>query len=804
MIRFVHAIKIGETGLIATLHSKTIKIIFVAILLASLSPAFGGQRFVHAQNGGVTLSAAAGFDGYCKDKRWLPVRVEVENTGPDLDASVQVSYQNSSGGITSTTTEAQLPTSSRKAFFVYIFADGSLRDFTVSLFDGKKVLQKVKLSANCLADTLLLVGVISDTPAAFDGLSDINPLGGTSRVAQLRIDDLPERYQAWRTLDALVVSNADTGVLTAAQKQAMELWLSSGGKLFVAGGAQWQRTTAGLNELLPVEIRSTRNVTDLTNLSAYVEDESPLSSQTTLAVGTMREGARALVEEEGVSILSQKNVGFGEVYYLAADPSANPLVGWAGMKTLYEQSLATRPPLPPWAISTFDSSGYSNPAEQALGAMKELSMPSILYICGLLGLYVVVMGPLNFLVLRRTKRRELAWMTIPALVIIFSCVFYATGFSFRGFTPIMNRLMVAQAWDGVPQANVKALVGVYSPVRAGYDVTAAEGFMPRAFSGSFGDLQADNQWAVLQQDDSMTLPDTRVEIAGMKALILEGSLPALPISHTLTIDLGKTPSSVTGTVTNASEFTLKDAMLITPGGWKELGDLKPGASTDVNLFLTSSSSSFYSSNAGNILNINPIAIQPDVEAARQYSFLQAVLSSSDYSYMNAGNWGVYLIGWMDRSDLPVGIDGRRYDRVDTVLYIHSLTPQLKTEGSVLNLPSGFFAWESSSPLVSPYSAFEIPDEGYILRFKPAMPIQFRSVQSLKLMLVSSNPSALTAYAWNFETGSWTRLATDKMTITISNPDQFVAPNGEARIRVVQDQSTYTEITSTTITMQVIP
>lgn len=789
--------------MIAIFHSKTAKIIFAAILLASLSSAFGGQRFAHAQNEGVTLSAAAGFDGYCKDKRWLPVRVEIENNGPDLDASVQVSYNNSNGGVTSTTTEAQLPTSSRKSFFVYIFADGSLRNFAVSLLDGTKVLQKIKLQTNCLAGNVMLVGALSDTPAALDGLSDMTPLGGTSRVAQLRISDLPERSQAWQSLDALVVSNADTGALTAAQKQALELWLGSGGQLLVTGGAQWQRTTAGLSEFLPVEIRSTRNVTSLLNLSAYVKDESRLETGATLPVGAMREGAQALVEQDGVPVLARKTVGFGAVYYLAADPSVNPLVGWAGMKTLYEQTLATRPPLPSWAVTSFDAQ-YPNTTEQALGAMKELSMPSILYICGLLGLYVVVMGPLNFLILRRAKRRELAWITIPALVVLFSCVFYATGFSFRGFTPILNRLMIVQAWDGVPQANVKALVGVYSPVRAQYDITANAGFIPHAFSGGFGELQSDNNWALLQQDASMVTPDTRVEIAGMKALILEGNLPALPISHTLTIDLGKSSPAVSGTVINSSEFTLKDAVLVTPGGWKKLGDLEPGASADVNLFLRASSSNFYSLRADDILNLNSFTMQPDVDAARQYSFLQTALSISDYGYRNTGNWGIYLMGWMDRSDLPVGVAGRRYNSVDTVLYVHSLTPNLKTDGNTLYLPSGFFAWESSTPTVAPYSVYEIPSEGYILRFRPAVPIQFRNVQSLKLTLVNTNPSALTAYAWNFENETWVKLADNGMTITIPDPDRFVASNGEARIRVVQDQSAYTEITATSISMEVKP
>lgn len=793
--------------MITILRSKSAKVVLLAILLAYASPAFGRQGGVHAQSEAISLNAAVGFDGYCRDERWLPVRVQIENSGADLDASVQISYKNGNGGITSTTTDVQLPTSSRKVFFVYIFADGSLRDFAVSVLEGDKVLQKVKLSANCFTGNILLVGVVSDTPAAFDGLSDITPLKGTVRVAQLRITDLPERSQAWESLDALVISNVDTDALTAPQLQALESWLGLGGKLLVTGGSQWQRTTAGLNEFLPVEIRSTRNVTRLSSLSTYFKDQSLLEAGTIISVGTMRERAQALVEQDGIPILAQRTVGAGAVYYLAADPSASPLLRWAGMKTLYEQALTTRPPLAPWTDTSFDSSnGYGYTEVQALGAIKELSMPSILYICGLLGLYVIVMGPLHFLVLRRAKRRELAWMTIPTLVILFSCVFYGTGFAYRGITPILNRLLVVQAWDGAKHANVKALVGVYSPIRSQYDITAGEQFMPRAFQGGFGDLQAGNAWTILQQDASMIIPETRVEIGGMKALVLEGSLPVLPISHDLAIDLGDPNSYVKGAVENQSEFMLQDAMIVAPGGWVKLGDLASGDSADVNLKLAANSQGpiFYSLDPMQILGLDYNDIETNVDAARQYSFLQAVVSNNEYPYTNTGNWGIYLMGWMDHSDLPVDIAGRQYDTVDTMLYIHNLAPDIKTDGDTLYLPAGFFAWESSEPTVSPYTMYEVPTGEYTLRFTPAVPVRFRSVQSLKLTLNSSNPSALTAYAWDFENEDWVQLPRNSILITVPEPERFVASNGEVRIRVVLDQSTYTEITSTSITMVVEP
>ena len=42
-------------------------------------------------------------------------------------------------------------------------------------------------------------------------------------------------------------------------------------------------------------------------------------------------------------------------------------------------------------------------------------------------LYTAIIGPINFLILRRINRRELAWITIPALVLLFSAITFFTG-----------------------------------------------------------------------------------------------------------------------------------------------------------------------------------------------------------------------------------------------------------------------------------------------------------------------------------------------------------------------------------------
>src|SRR4030095_15404291 len=330
----------------------------------------------------VQLTAQVGFDGYCKENAWLPVHVEVQNMGADLDATVRVSYKNSDNGITSTSTEVALPATSRKEFFLYIYPQSFLRDFNVSLLDGKRVLKKVNLAVSCLPTPNMLFGVLSDNPATFDVLSDVRPLDGFVRVAQLQMSELPDHPQAWASLDALIVSNIDTGTLTPEQKQALQIWLGRGGRLFVTGGLKWQGTVAGLKDFMPLDIDSTRNVSSLSELQAYLKETSPLETGAAVSVGKLRGDAHVLVQQDNVSLLIQRQIGFGTVYFLAADPSLRPLSNWDGIQDLYEHLLSVRPPLPRWN----ERSPYEYTANQALGAIAELGLPSIFYITCLLGL----------------------------------------------------------------------------------------------------------------------------------------------------------------------------------------------------------------------------------------------------------------------------------------------------------------------------------------------------------------------------------------------------------------------------------
>ncbi len=793
-------------------RTRFLPCILLTVLIFALLVS-GGNQSVHAQStGDVNLTAQAGFNGYCKENRWIPVRVTVENKGADLNARIRVAYQNDNGGLSAYATDISLPTTSRKEFFLYLFPQNNPGKLTVSLMVADRALVTIPLSIACISSENLLIGLLTDDPSAYNSLSQATPLNGFARVAQLRLADLPDRSQGWEGLDALVVSGLDMGAISDKQREALNAWLAQGGKLLIAGGPKWQSAAGGLNEFLPIDVNATQNISSLSELQSYFKATAPLEGQAALVtVGQLRSNAEVLVEQDGVPVLIQKQVGFGTVYYLAADPALQPLSGWSGMEAVYSHLLGAHSLRPSWADSSWDA----NAANQALSALNALSLPPTLYILCLLGLYILVIGPLNYFVVRRIKRQELAWISIPALVIVFTLVAYFSGSLIHGTRPILNRLAIVQAWDGVDQAQVHALVGIYSPDRTKYVLQAGDSFLPYPFDNK-QTLQANQDWLSLQQGSEMLLPDVLVESGGMKAAAVNGSLPAITFSHDLVISLGSDDPVLAGKITNTSQYTLKDAMLITPDGSKNLGDFAPGVAKQVQTSLTVNpdGSDFY-----NLQSQMLYSNYPDVSAEdkiiRQNALMRAVLPAG-YA-RNKGNSGIYLMGWVDDARLPASLQGKESDSVDTTLYVLMLSPTFKLKPGALKLSPGLFIWESSNPEWSPYPSYNtqsIPANGYVLSFRLAAPLHYGVVKSLTLSLnrnsyTSANtPNGISASLWDWERAGW--VQTQNLVwgnIDIPDAARYVGPAGEIRLKINKDgnlSQNFDQVGSSYVTLVVEP
>ena len=69
--------------------------------------------------------------------------------------------------------------------------------------------------------------------------------------------------------------------------------------------------------------------------------------------------------------------------------------------------------------------------------------------------------------LRRLDKREWAWVTIPALVVVFAFGSYGLGATLKGSDVIVNQITVVRAAQGTGRGIGQAYIGIYSPTKIG-------------------------------------------------------------------------------------------------------------------------------------------------------------------------------------------------------------------------------------------------------------------------------------------------------------------------------------------------
>ncbi len=780
-----------------------------------------------AQTAPLVITARAGFDGYYKDGAWIPVRVSVANNGPDLEGSLRVSIPRGYANAEIVFERLiQLPTQSRREFFLYVAPEGYLTDLRVEFFDTQSKTVRATTVARLVqaAAADMVYGVLASSPSAFGGLADLDPLNGTAFVAQLDPADLPPAVKGWQGLDVLVISDVDTGQFSPEQRAALAGWVATGGRLIVAGGPSWQKTAAGLQAVLPLLPAGTQTLGGLAALGAFAALPAPVGN-VVVATGALSPDANTLATAEGLPLIVSRSSGFGEVFFLAADPAFAPLKGWDGVKEVLRNLLGRAQDKPMWA------SGFRNwsPANDAVKALPTLELPSTWQICGFLFVYLLIIGPLNYLVLSRLKRRELAWLTIPAIVFVFSGVTYLTGYQLRGTRATLHQLALVQVWPDSDQAQVDELLGLYTPRRAAYDLEFPTGFLVRPLPVYSGYGTPAN--VHLQQGDQTLLTGLLADVGGVESFVVQGQVPTPRFESNLTLETVNGVVVLQGTVTNQSALSLSDVVLLAPGGSgsvQRLGDFKPGETQTLAFSLYNSRATQLSSSplavpmTGGAIS-SPAYYPPSVYDTtiddilgssnyyndrllfRRYSLLSAAMDS--YGVLGRGS-GVYLAGWTEAAPVPARVTNRGFDTIDLTLYVIDLNPTWHLGGAVVSVPPALMTWAVLDPAQSgsptPYDMYIYPGyDDYSLQFTPVFPLAFSQVRDLTLHLTSYGAlgsSGLNLSLWDFTENVWVLYKNVAWgDLALEAPARFVGPSGEIHVKVnISSNSTASSINIETL------
>lgn len=532
-----------------------------------------------AQDGPLTLDARAGFDGLYEVMSPVPVVVTARNDGAPVEGEVRVFVP--AGGATAPlvySAPVSLPTGSDKRIPLVVHLPTFGDRLTVQFIsDGQVVAETVADPLRGVNRDELFYGVVSSDPG---GLAFLETIPGDRRdasVAFLALDDLPEVSAAWNGLDVLVLDDVDTSRLTAGQLSALRAWLESGGQLVVAGGPGGPRTASGVADLLPVAVTGVSSVDELPGLAEFAA--LPPDGSGPYAVTTAEPiRGEVLIAQDGLPLLARAPLGRGAVTFLALDPRGAPLAGWQGNEELWA-AIADPPLLPPWAGGIRE--GYA--ATQAVSYIPGMRLPSVAQLVLFLLLYTLIIGPINFLVLRRLKRRELAWVTIPALVLLFSLVTFLTGFRARGNTVTLNEMSVAFGSAEADRLRTQTAIGLFSPRRARHDLALPYDATAYPFSEGFGAIVSQSNFDAVERAGELTLRGVRTDTGEVATFLVESHQPRPTITATAALSAERDVVEVT--VRNGSAATLENAVILYGQEQAAVGDVAPGVERMVQVSL---------------------------------------------------------------------------------------------------------------------------------------------------------------------------------------------------------------------------
>jgi hypothetical protein len=599
----------------------------------------------------ITLDVRVGYEGTYRIGEWFPLSVSIGNDGPDLRGMLEWSFTGQ-GDEQVFRQAIDLPRGSRKRVTLEVFARDFVRTGQLRVLDGENPLVVRDVSLDAADAGVFLAGVLSSDPAMLNSLNSLQVAGFSSaRVRHLDASDLPEHTALLRGLNALFMHDTDSAALSPAQRDALSLWVSLGGQLFVSGGVGGQKSAAGLANLLPVQVGGALMQGDLTPLTSLAGAGALPNPAAALSPAQPHAEAEQLPPSAG--LLFRWHYGSGLVTFSAFDFAS--LRGWASEGALWGKLLVQQSTLDPGysarlsQISLLERGGLRLPS---------LDLPSTGVVLAFLLIYILVIGPINYLVLRQMRRLEWAWLSVPLVVLVFSCGLYAVGVGLRSGQSQISQAAIVQGAEGQPRAFATGFVGLFSPRRASYTV----GFPAQTLVGGAPvRFTQSNQFdAVVADEAGARSIQVLADVVSVSTFVAEQMID-LPVAvqSSLTSDA----AGLRGEVRNTGAGALEDVLIVRGDTFAQLGTLAPGASQQVTT--NSIEQGFPSS-----------VILADSGTFNRQEILRALFDSNAMNLRTPGastitsdTQGVYLLGWARLPAISATLDGQAATQAGLTLYV---------------------------------------------------------------------------------------------------------------------------------------
>jgi len=370
---------------------------------------------------------------------------------------------------------------------------------------------------------------------------------------------LPSDWTGYSSLDLLVLYDVDWVALTVHQQRAIAQYVANGGRVLMVLGAKFLPAGHALAQMLPLALGEPKEIQLSPRDLAKWNCNQPKTDKVACWQAAMGPGAHGWAitnDRNGNSVFVSGPAGFGKVGVLLFDPAA---IGCRQGKQLTDFWLAYMKPLmgkrsifrssnpedsdDDWSYRWSEETQANNPVLEYLYSVEELRPIHIGWVVLVLVSLAVLIGPVDYLVLKAFGRLPLTWITSTAYIALFSVGAYYGVEYLRGGVLQARVVSVVDSVAGADGAWATRYLGIFAPHSDDYRLTGLDrkqwwsGIAPTGDDESFYyqyDQRATSRNIYCEQHvDGGNLPSSvPINIWSMQCLRSESHLAKSPLSAT--------------------------------------------------------------------------------------------------------------------------------------------------------------------------------------------------------------------------------------------------------------------------------
>ncbi|WP_195428698.1 hypothetical protein [Clostridium sp. D46t1_190503_E9] len=743
------------------------------------------------------LKITSGIEGKFRALKYIPVTVEFTSLEKDFNGEVEIrttgSYSSTYDAYSKEVSIAKGETT--KVVIPIKLLEGSSK-ITVNLIENGKVLfeKKSLISNGRVNDSNLFIGILTDDASSLNYIGSISleskEIKGVIERVQLDKDIIGESNLNIEGLDVILINNYNMSNLKKEQYQSLNSWINKGGTLIIGAGANESKTISSIDKDF-LNIKSNGNSEKAIKL---VDDNLKLIfSNLEIKDAKIKQGT------EEIPLVYSLERGKGEILVSTFDLGLEPLISSKDAGKFLSTILSG-------SYSSLFNNGMNGKYMPGYYRSYELTrnipineIVGVKSLAVVLGLYALIVGVLLYIILKKLNKRDLTWIAVPVISIVFTLVIYYMGSLTRVNDIILNQNNIISL-DKDGKGIAKGYLGIGTKYKD--DVIIKK---PEDLTMNYS--TQDNYYYANQEQEVSDVLRVKTTYSGNNSYFTFKDSNALDMKSfevigkeqvitTIDSSFNLVDGNLNGKVKNNLDYDIKRLLLVAGRNIWDMGSLEKGQEKEISKLATASSGGLeaYSETLNQKYYTARWDKNKDLKSEEFNGILRTSAIIATASSEISVNKDIKLVAI---TDMPVeyGVDfGKKsVSKFDTTVIIQDAALDFKDKDGNYNFPDGYFESkvESSSANVhiDDYSGY-IYGQGEVV-FKYEID---KKIEVLDLIVKpgvdrygNGGQDNSEKYIYNYKTESYDKIKMSQGYEKIKDLDNYIKDN-TVKIKFIVDDS----------------